>query len=386
MALTLGTVITAARDRHPAFTKNRVPDAVLARELTGFQRRIISKAADLDSNFVAQQCSIIFATSPGNAPNAVQAGSGGGLPADESQPNVVAVAFQDTGPLVELDSDAALVLFSDTVITSVTTTTLTKTGAGWAVNVFANKWVLILTGPAKATLRQILSNTATVLTISTGSDGQQWNPLPVGGADLFRIVDSIVTVDGGVDVVTEITPTETRRGFLVKLDAQGRPFIDAAVPIVATFDRGVFLPPYERVIGGTVRHMADTLISKLVIRPYRMRFQYGPDYTVWLENGQMFLCGAIQDWQNASQIDLRYVPNAPDFTRTTDLFLLDDDAYDMLVWRAAYIAAQRVNAMPDVERIDVAFMKTELDDAQENFMSSVGAHNRAYPVYVKDAW
>lgn len=51
MAFTLGDVVTAARDRHPAFAKPNVPDAVFARFCSDWQRTFYAKAVQRDPSF-----------------------------------------------------------------------------------------------------------------------------------------------------------------------------------------------------------------------------------------------------------------------------------------------------------------------------------------------
>jgi hypothetical protein len=384
MALTLATVLTAARDKDSALTRTRAPDAVLARDLTGYQRRLISQAADLDSNFVAQQCSIIFAASTANVPTALAAGSQGGGPADASQPARIALTYQDSGPAIEVDVNSNP-LIADALVTSATTIAVTVSGANWQVNRFVNQWLWCVAGPAAGQLRQILSNTIDTLVISTGTDLRQFAVVP-GPTDLIRVVAANVDAAGGSTVLTEITPTQSKYGFLVSLDANGRPYINPTIPLVATFDRGIFVPPYERIIGGTVRLNSGLVQDDITIRPYRMRYQWGPSYTVWIESGQVFLAGAASDWRDVASIDLRYVPIPPAFQALTDYFLLDDDCYDVMSYRAAYVAGQRVKKLADVGSIDVMYLKEEWQAAEQNFLSSVGAHNRAFPTFVKDSW
>lgn len=52
MAITVGDVILAARDRHSLFAKPNVPDAVFVRYFTDYQRTLLSKAIQRDSTFL----------------------------------------------------------------------------------------------------------------------------------------------------------------------------------------------------------------------------------------------------------------------------------------------------------------------------------------------
>src|SRR6266852_4327583 len=181
MATQLKDVIASARNRHQAFNRRRIPDLVVASHLTDVQRMLITQGADLDSNRVAVQCNIAFATTPGNTPVAAGAGGAGGVPAQLIKPPPLAGApafepGQDTGPAVELDVDTAPVLVADFAVSAATPTTLTgPTNAVWGLNRLENAVAVVVAGTGYGQRRTILSNTATnQLTISTGVDGQQW--------------------------------------------------------------------------------------------------------------------------------------------------------------------------------------------------------------------
>lgn len=58
------------------------------------------------------------------------------------------------------------VLVADRAVTSATATTLTSTGAGWSTNAWANQTVRITAGTGLGQRRRIVSNTATVLTVT----------------------------------------------------------------------------------------------------------------------------------------------------------------------------------------------------------------------------
>jgi hypothetical protein len=62
-----------------------------------------------------------------------------------------------------------------TTITSATQVTLTKTGAGWDIDEFRGGLVLITSGEGINQLRAVVSNTATVITVS-----RAWDTLPTG--------------------------------------------------------------------------------------------------------------------------------------------------------------------------------------------------------------
>jgi hypothetical protein len=399
MSLTLGTILTAARDVHPAFHKTRVPNAVLARHLTGYQRQLISRLADLDDSLVAQQASIVFAADGENAIGTVGAGTAGGLPGDLVGGAPVALK-ESAGSAVEVNTEDAAVLVAETVVSSATLTTLTRTSAGWTVNAFAGKIVEITIGPGARDRREIASNTADTLTLVSGTT---WTTLPTAES-VFRILDRLLDVTKELGVVTELMPTGVRQGYLVRLDANGVPYLDLGKPLLARFDEGIDLPPADTIIGGTVRFTDGGTTERFFIRPYRLRGHLDDgrvlsphrqlsdvrrvrgrdEYVAWREGGKLYLAGEADDWRDVASIDLRYIPIAPEFTALTDLFLVPDTAYAALVASAALKAGQRVNGLPDVPKIDVQALAAEAQAAEETFLNGVDRQFRAVTSIIRD--
>lgn len=103
-----------------------------------------------------------------------------------------------------LDKFRFIVLFSSTAddtgtAESGTSTTLTDTNKAWTTNAFANKVLRTTGGTGSGQIRQILSNTATVLTIDS-SDTFDTNP----AADtVYEILDGVLKRG----LLTKITPT-----------------------------------------------------------------------------------------------------------------------------------------------------------------------------------
>lgn len=383
MALTLETIVTAARDRHPAFHKSRVPNAVVARFLTGYQRRLISQASDINAEAFAQQASVMFDLAPENALGTAGAGVGGapaglvsGLPVAEGLP---------AGAAIEVDAESGVILQSPAVVTSATATTLTRAGAGWTVNLFANRYVLITAGPGMGQMRQVLSNTADTLTISTGGDNEQWATVPTTES-MFTVVDAPLVLTQEAGAITAMPALAERSAYLVRLTAGGMPYVDLARPLVARFDVGIDLPPHEYILGGTVRDAAGTGTASLYITRYPFRETDAAVFAAYLMDAKLFLLGDRSTWQGIASIDLRYVPIAPALTALTDYFLLGDGAYDALVARAAAHMAVRVNSLPDETKVDPAPLVEEANLAETVFLSAVGRSARAFPRYVRSVW
>lgn len=388
MSTTLGHLITEARNRHAAFHKTRVGDVVLASYLSDVQRILMSKGSELDSNRMAINCNIGFVTSGANAPGVVGAGTAGGLPGTLLA-GVLQTPTQDAGTSIELD-DAAVILANDRAVASATALTATAYGApGWTVNAFVGKVVAIVAGAGTNQRRKILSNTASQVTISSGADGLQWSTTP-DTTSVLRIVDFAMIADAQVSLVTELPARTASVGYLIRLDVTGTPFIDISAPVTVVVDNGIQLPPYERMLGGSVRStigggLANTS-SPLTIRPYRQRYFWGPSYTCWLEAEKLFLAGTLQDWTNVVSIDLRFVPIPADFTKLTDVMLLPDLAVPAMVAAAAEFMAQRCAGQADSPAVDTRYFAMKKEEADEHYVLAVGATARGVATYVREIW
>lgn len=384
MALTLGDLINAARDRSPWFTRQNVPHAVVARYLTGLQRRYLSKIAEVNAEAYAQQASVVFAVSPENAVGVVAAGSAGGLPASLVAGAPVGVELP-AGSAVEMDFDNAQILYPQTVVAQAANFNVGVGGAPWVVNAYAGKYVHITDGPGIGQRRQIISNTNNLLIIAA-SDGRDWATTPVPGASVFEIVNPVPEISEGVGVVTALPADTTRVGYLVRLNALGVPYIDLTKPLVATFGVGIDLPPMEYPIGGAVR-FATGEEAAFEFRRYGQRWTLGVSgYGGYILGGKLFLIGATDVWGGVASIDLRYVPIAPALTALTDLLLLDDTAYDSLVARGALLMANRVNGLPDVGKVDATGFVSEAQEAESTFLLGVGRVARTFPKFVQTVW
>lgn len=380
MALTLDQIIRAARDRNPHFTRQNVPHAVVARYLTGLQRRLISKITDVNAELVAQQASVLFDLSTANAVGTVGAGTSGGLPVSLVAGLPVEQELP-AGAALAMDFDGAQVLYPQTVLTGATALTLTRAAAGWVVNAYAGKYVWISDGPGIGQRREIVSNTATVLTLS-----QAFDTIPTANVSLFEIVNALAAIPEDLGVVTALPADSTRIGYLVRLNANGVPYIDLAKPLVAKFGVGVDLPPAEFFIGGAVRFVGGDE-AELELRRYSQRWTLGVSgYGAYIMGGKLFLIGEMSVWGDVASIDLRYVPIAPALTALTDYFLLDDTAYDALVCRSAQLMGARVNGLPDVGKVDVSALADEATVAEAAYLSGVGRGARTFPKFVREVW
>lgn len=382
MALTVGPLITAARDRHAAFHKSRVPDGVLARRLTAYQRELISRLADIDPSLVAQQMSIVFALGPENAVGVAGVGTPGGQP---GRLNLQAplVVPEPAGSLIEEDTSTAQELVAPTTLTSATANTITKLAVGWVINAYAGKLVEITDGPGARQIREIASNTVDTLTLVGTST---WETVPTVQSR-FRIIAVLLVMTREMGVVTgPLAPAATRQGYLVRLNAAGAPYIDFGKPLIAVFDDGIELPPYESITGGTIHYAGETGVDDLEIRPYRQRMSKGMRHTTWLEGGALFLGGQRDTWKDVDSIDIRFVPIAPDIATLLDVLLLPDSASPCLIAALALYAGERVNGLPDVPKIDLTALTQNMERTEALFVNGVGRMARQTEQFIADVW
>lgn len=381
MAIQLRDVLTSARDRHPAFAKQRVPDAVLARYLTDYQRTLLSRAIHRNSSFLTQTASIVFDLSPDNAIGTAGAGtSGGSAGSVDSTGQTLSLSELPVGESIEIDTADAVVLVSSTVVASATSTTTTGTSVSWTTNAYAGDMVEIVAGLGVGQVRSIASNTSGTLTHDA------WGITP-NDTSLFRIVTTVMSSDGTATAVTQFPTTSTASSYLVRLNAQGVPYIDLTKPLVATFDVGIPLPVAKRVLGGSVRFISATRQAEpLTLVSYQERFKIMGAYTAYMQSGSLFLIGMQNDWDDVQSVDLRYVPEPPSLTSLDDYFLLGDAAMPTLTARAAYFAGVRVSGLPDMPQIDTQSLLAEATESEAAYLAEIGAANRGATRRIREVW
>jgi hypothetical protein len=371
VAIQLQDLITAARDRHPAFFKTRVPSATIARFLSDYQNELIGKALLRDKQFLAQKATVVLSLAGNSAPGTVAAGVGDGLPGTVSDAGVFSLTPSTTGGLIEAIVDPAAgaqVLVSERVVSSATTVSLVATGAAWTVNLYVGRVVVITEGPGMGQRRSVLSNTVDTLVISTGADGLQWATTPTTKS-LFEVVVPVYQSSGVAGVVTDLPATLTQTGYLVKLSATGVPYIDYTAPLVASVEAGVPLPTALAILGGAARY-TDADRRELALVSQGQRFD-PPNWPAAYTVGQtLFLCGSKQDWLDVASLELDYVPIAPAFTQLTDYALLPDAAKPALVAAAAGFMAERVAGMPDVS-IDPRALVARAAAAESDYLRAL---------------
>jgi hypothetical protein len=382
VSLTLGTIITAARDRHPAFSRERIPDAPVARYLTDVQNELIPAASIRDRQFMAQTAVISVAMDAASAPGAAGAGTSGGVPGIVSGDSFT-TSESSTGSAIEVgvtEADGATVLIADSPLTSATPTSLTKTGAGRATNGDIDDLIVITAGKGIGQRRVVTSNAATTWHFAA------FDIVP-DTTSLFSLVAPIYLSDDTAGAVTGLPSTTQNLGYLVKLDSTGAPYIDYTEPLVATLEQGVPLPSMQALLPDLSQYWtADGCGPRpLTVTNAQQRWN-GCGPAVYAVGSTLYLCGRSTDWTDVRSLELRYVPIAPAFTALADLFLLPDHARAVLVAKAASFMAMRVEGLEGVT-IDSTKHAAEANRATQDFYRTVLLNTRGRgPNRVREAW
>lgn len=371
MAFQLQDVITAARDRHPAFHRTRITDAVFARFLTDYQNELIAKCVAREPHYLDQSVGIVLNLG-GGQPGSVGAGTAGGLPAIETSPGMVAAAEQTAGALVDAYTDPStggVVWLSDRLVTSSSSTTISSSGASRATNQDANRTIEITAGTGIGQRASIASNTAEQWTLTDA-----WAIVP-DTTSMFRIVTPSLSVTDDMTVVTALPALVSRTGYLVRINAQGQPFIDYTQPLVANFDVGVPLPSIAAITGGTV-YYTDGDREPLAIVPFGERISPRDFPSVTQQGETLHFCGSTLDWNEVASIEVLYAPIAPAFAALTDYFLLPDGARRAVVAQAAAFAGDRVDGMDGI-KVNVTALTAKGAAAENEYLGSLRLSKRA---------
>lgn len=376
MALTLATIIAAIRVRHPAFHKRHVPDAALASWLSTYQRLLVSKGVQRNREFLTAQASIAVSIEDANRVGTVGAGTTGRLPAQAGQSPADALQLP-MGPAAAIDTSAATELVVPTVVESATADTLTADVA-WSVDQWNGKLVEIVSGTGFGQQRFVLDTTADTVQVT-----ESWQVVP-DGSSIFRIVDvedDATTASTTMGAVVAAPFTASRVGYLVKIDATGAPYLDFSSPVVVRYGVGCALPAHHYVLGGTVRFTTATVGdgnegAPLTLVGFKDRFDGDGDYIARIENGQLWLMGTREDWQDVESIDLRFVPIPPDLTALTSEFMLPDDCDNVLIAGGSLYAGERVNALNVGEKIDLTDLRVGKAEGEAEYLRAASQKKR----------
>ncbi|MBA3645296.1 MAG: hypothetical protein H0W63_03890 [Gemmatimonadaceae bacterium] len=379
MAVTVSEVVDAVRDAHPAFSPQNVPDKPLLRHLSDYQQVLAALAFKNNQEFNTQRLIVFFDVDDANAPGTVGAGMTGGFPAVIAEDGTFEIADSEAGLAVELALDSAIVLAGPIVATSASATTLFRFAAGYAVNAYANKLVVITAGRGVDQVRVILSNTADTLTV--GDWTANGNGVIPDDSSVFKIVEPVAALtEGRAAVVTGMIPVEDSVGYLVRLTDAGVPYIDFAKPLVATFEAGIPLPATHRIIGGTVSYKTGAARERsrdLYLGTFSTRHYTPGRPAAYVMGDELFLCGDENEYEGAESIDIRFVPIPLAFASFSDYILLPT-AKQALVASGARFAARRVEGLG--EKIDTGSFTSELNAQQEIFLSAILPRTRSFTV------
>lgn len=395
MATTLTDLIDGVRALSKHFTPERVPGKLLGRLATQAQRELLQDAQARNAGWGAQVATVGFQLADENAQAAVAADADGGLPAgstDETTSGTPVLGGAPAGWLTELDLEASqddtvavVTLVAPFTPAAVGAATAQKTGAGWTTNALVGAHVRVVAGPGAGQRRRIVSNTSDTLTVSA-----DWGSAPAGvvavvpsegdtpdTTSLLDVVQGVAETTGTQAVVTAVPAVAARRGYLVRLDATGTPYLDLAQPVVAFVDAPVPLPALMHLLGGTVRLTDDPAGPglPLEILPYEARLTSPRGFAAYQLGEALYLIGD-EVWDDAASIELRYVPVPPAFTAPGDYVLLADLAVPALVATLALAAAEHVSEMEDAPAIDLSRFQARAEASRERFLNTVALQRR----------
>jgi hypothetical protein len=390
VTLLLGDVITATRDKSADFHPTRLPDGVLARYFSSYQRELLSLAQERYPELVTSQISIVFppvGTPASLTLDQVGAGTVGGLPAIVDPDGTVDAIAQLVGNTVQMPVEGAPVQFGPTVVTAATQTTLTVGGSpGWSTNQWVGNAVAIVAGTDTGDLHMIQSNTANQLTIESSG----WDSVP-NTTSVMTIVSLTPSVDDTSGSVLGFPMTGTRTSYLVRLDVNGNAFIDVTQPLTGQYDLGIMLPPYKSILGQPTIYFQDSTFGNpntmpLTIVDYKQRMRAWGQYTAYFMSNSIYFIGYQSDWQTVQSVDIRYVPIPPVFQALTDAFILPDDSYQALVARGAQFAAERLVGSPDSAQLDLGYYSAMADRSESIWLDQIGNMNKVKTMYTESAW
>lgn len=374
MAFLLGDAVQAVRLRHPAYADATiVPTITLAAEASRLQRSLIEAGIRAYTGFLATTVPIYLALESNNVPGRVAAGSDGGLPVRERDAPLDATAGFATHFDLE-NADEILGPFVGSVVIGLTTTVVTLTAAARVVNADVAYYIQIVDGPGFGpdAIRSVNSNGVDSWTV----DNFRVDP---DNTSVFRLISVVEQeLDTDATVITQLPSTRQQAAYLVKLDAQGQPYVDLTTPLVATLREGVPLPPHYMLLGLeaalTVSGRAPTanpVTRAPVLRSipiYHGTRRRDPrvcvELAAFVEGDRLFLAGNTTSWCRIPNLLLTFVPIPPPFDTTARTvldtpFLLPDSASEALTAGLTFLAARQAKARGKVDDVTVAMAQSD---------------------------
>lgn len=379
MSLTARALLRRARDRHPALTDRSTPDSLLLDRLSTLQREVLQRASVLRPGWLQQRLTVALALDTANALGTAGAGVGG-LPATGTGSDVQAVEA-GAGLLGALPTtgDADFRGVPDVLADDA----LTFTGQAWTVDEWQGAMIVVLDGPGLGSARSISSNTAETLVLDPATTWSQGTPSAVS---VFGVFGAEPEVDPQQGVITTLPSVQARSGYLVKLDAQGNPYLDTDDPLVIDVTAGVPLPPHSGIGSqGTVFFVDGAEPLPLPIVNAAQRYQHGTRYAACLDGDTLLLCGVPADWEGVRNIEVPYTPVPPDVASLNDFLLFPDATEPLLVAHLAAFIASRMMGR-GITEADLTRLEAAATRAEESYFATLLDVGRARKRVVREVW
>lgn len=374
MSLTGRQIVARARNAHPAFTGEVIPGGVALEYCHAAQRKLIRQIHQADPHYLTKLW--VIALLPGENLATVGPGTTGEAPLVPGTATLQRRTVPSGAAAIE-DPDA-VPLVAERAATGGSLSTLIDATRAWTVNAFAGKLVQILSGPAIGQVRQILSNTATAVTVLVAT------PFDVApGPDCtYVILPASYLTDGQMAVLQGALPAQVAKlGWLVRLDAQGQPYLDLAAPVTVSIEQGIPLPPNDYVDHGTavmqVRGSTACRRVQVMHVPPVSRFQPPRSHCYYVRGQQLFIAPPFSNWSNVVSLEIPYLPQPPALTSADDVLMLPDVCEEAMVGMVTLRMLERARSMNAAGPGGGAGVATEANDQISSFMGSMAGVNRS---------
>lgn len=166
---------------------------------------------------------------------------------------------------------------------------------------------------------------------------------------------------------------------------------ESAITATATFPfpsntfPSLALPAYDYLRGATLRSGTDHSDTRaLVIIPWAARKDPGPFPSAWIDGANLVLQGRDLDWGAWDQLEVEYVPNAPDLTALSSTFLVPDTALGTLAAHLARFMARRGHMDPALPPIPLSLLEQQAHDAEEAFLRDIFLRRGAQTIVTRE--
>jgi hypothetical protein len=373
VTLTAASIIEQARSEHPAFTPQLVPVSIACRFVNEGQRRLMKQIHRVEATYLSRIWSVMLI--PGQDVAQVGAATGIGAPLVMGT-TALERRRVNTGSMATVDGNASI-LVNEMAATGGSTLTLTTTGTGWAVDAYMGQAVELLSGTGAGQVRQVMSNTADTIVLPSDTP---WDIVP-DATTTFVIRTIMSEVDGSVGVMLGSQPnTRDENAFLVKLDAQGRPYLDLATPVTVPVSLGIPLPPSQGILDGMVfrqqpsEYPAPSQVLSII--PWNARQTPPQQYCAAVLGQQLYLCAPYQQWSDVTRIEIPYIPLPPAISRAEDYVFLPDDSEDALVAAVVLGMARRALSL-GAAGMDIGDVAARASQAEADYLDLVTGAGRA---------